>query len=134
MRRSSNCASELARSSSSSRSCVLRSRASFRLTSSLRSSKRSCKRRFSLSNARTSSSVATIRREGLSGTALGHVATVFEVITALSHQGGERVLVLREHSRPNALYRFAKGFQRLRAIVVETLDFEIQFGTLLRDA
>src|SRR5688572_32777356 len=73
------------------------------------------------------------RANSLLRTPFGDGSPVFEVLTAAAHEGGERVEILGNHRGPQLLDRLRKRLERLRTVVVEALDLEIQLRTFLRD-
>src|SRR5579871_216585 len=148
MSRSNSCCREPERSSSSSRSWVLRSSASLRPTSSVSIASRAFSRRtspsgvwgsfppapFSSGCSRAmrvlSGSVALLR----SGAALGHAAPVLEVFVAALHERAEGGEVLAEHRGAQPLDRLGESLERLGAVVVQALDLVVQLRALLRYA
>src|SRR5256885_12107743 len=146
MSRSNSCDSEPARSSSSSRSCVLRSSESLRPPCSVSAARRACSVRISPTSSLRSVAAGaspprgpgcdrSMARESSrsSGAALHQAAPIGEIIAPAAHQSNEGGVVLRQHRGAQALDRLGQGLERLRAVVIEALYFIIQLGTFPGD-
>src|SRR5580698_603529 len=124
-----------ARSSVSSRSCVLRRTSSLRAAAAVSSSSFAVNSRFSRSrsSSRSRGWAWDIGRLRLSPP-LSDATSILEVLTTTRHQRHERIMVLRQHCGANALHRLRERLERLGAEIIEALDLIIKLRTLLRHA
>src|SRR5580698_9632988 len=136
-------ARELARSSVSSRSWVLRRTSSLRAAAAVISTTRAVSSRFSRSRTPKRSRASPSRGMSAwalgmarlpSGPPLGHAAPVFQVLAAAIHQRHEGVMVLGQDSGADAFHSLRQGLQRFSAEIIETLDLIIKLRALLRHA
>src|ERR1700733_13921716 len=140
MSRSNSWLREPARSSSSSRSWVLRSSESLRPTSTVSAARRAFSRLFSCSSSIARENTASFSGDPLSGCRMANSwsfrrgAPVLQIIAPAAHQSNEGLMVLGQDCGAQPLDGLGEGFQRLGAVVVEALYFIIQLGTLLGDA
>ena len=76
----------------------------------------------------------TDRASARSRTPLGDCPPVFEIFAPAPHERCERLEILGDHRGAQPLHGLRQRLERLGAVIVEALDFEIQLRALLRHA